>query len=291
MQDTATAWLVDDIADRVVLAVAVLAILGLTVAILNILARQRRADEAAAMVQADLWAVIDAVPASINAKDRYGRFTFINYGQATFRGLDKFDAIGKTPSEAYGDDYKSWDNDERNEQIFRDGNPAPRFEEQFPDNDGAVGTWLTTKAPLFDATGAVSQVVTISLDITDRKDAENQAAKAHERLVDALESVPRAFALFDADDCLVMCNRKAALTYVTPRAYTGNLILKRNLARDLPLLRADESKIKQILLNLLSNAVKFTPPGGTVRVRARRHSDGGVELSVRDDGIGVAAEN
>ncbi|MFP6741754.1 MAG: ATP-binding protein, partial [Alphaproteobacteria bacterium] len=76
-----------------------------------------------------------------------------------------------------------------------------------------------------------------------------------------------------------------------PRAYTGSLILKRNLARDLPLLRADESKIKQILLNLLSNAVKFTPPGGTVRVRARRHSDGGVELSVRDNGIGVAAEN
>lgn len=197
----------------------------------------------------------------------------------------------KTPSEAYGDEYESWDNDERNEQIFRDGNPAPRFEEQFPDNDGAFGTWLTTKAPLFDATGAASQVVTISLDITDRKDAENQAAKAHERLVDALESVPRAFALFDADDCLVMCNRKAALTYVTPRANTGNLILKRNLARDLPLLRADESKIKQILLNLLSNAVKFTPPGGTVRVRAGRHSDGGVELSVRDDGIGVAAEN
>jgi PAS domain-containing protein len=127
MQDTATAWLVDDIADRVVLAVAVLAILGLTVAILNILARQRRVDEAAAMVQADLRAVIDAVPASINAKDRDGRFTFINYGQATFRGLDKFDAIGKTPSEAYGDEYKSWDNDERNEQIFRDGNrQAPR---------------------------------------------------------------------------------------------------------------------------------------------------------------------
>lgn len=95
MQDTATAWLVNDIADRVVLAVAVLAILGLTVAILNILAPQRRADEAAAMVQADLRAVIDAVPASITAKDRDGRFTFINYGQATFRGLDKFDAIGK----------------------------------------------------------------------------------------------------------------------------------------------------------------------------------------------------
>ena len=35
---------------------------------------------------------------------------------------------------------------------------------------------------------------------------ENQDAKAHECLVDALESLPQAFALFDADDRLVMCN-------------------------------------------------------------------------------------
>ena len=30
----------------------------------------------------------------------------------------------------------------------------------------------------------------------------------------------------------------------------------------LPLLRADETRIKQIVLNLLSNAIRFTPPGG-----------------------------
>ena len=37
----------------------------------------------------------------------------------------------------------------------------------------------------------------------------------------------------------------------------------------LPPLRADKTKIKQILLNLLSNAVKFTPEGGEVTVTAR----------------------
>ena len=153
MQDTATAWLVDGVADRVILAVAVLAIPGLAVAILVVLARQRRADEAAA-VQANLRAVVDAVPASINAKDRDGRCTFINYGQATFRGLDVYDAIGKTPSEAYGDEYKPWHNDEHHEKIFEDGRSVPQFEESFPDDDGAV-----------------SQVVTISLDITSRKHA------------------------------------------------------------------------------------------------------------------------
>ena len=39
---------------------------------------------------------------------------------------------------------------------------------------------------------------------------------------------------------------------------------------DLPPLRADPVRFKQILFNLLSNAVKFTAPGGSVRVTARR---------------------
>ena len=53
---------------------------------------------------------------------------------------------------------------------------------------------------------------------------------------------------------------------------------------------ADERKIKQVMLNLLSNAVKFTPEGGRVDVRAVP-TDGGVEVSVTDTGIGIAPEN
>jgi signal transduction histidine kinase len=53
--------------------------------------------------------------------------------------------------------------------------------------------------------------------------------------------------------------------------------------------RADPQALKQILLNLLSNAVKFTPRGGAVIVRLRALAHAGVELVVRDTGIGMAA--
>jgi signal transduction histidine kinase len=52
----------------------------------------------------------------------------------------------------------------------------------------------------------------------------------------------------------------------------------------------DERKIKQILLNLLSNAVKFTPEGGRIGINARQ-TDGSVEISVSDTGIGISPED
>jgi PAS domain S-box-containing protein len=61
------------------------------------------------------------------------------------------------------------------------------------------------------------------------------------------------------------------------------------LPRDDVQLDADPVRVAQILSNLLTNAAKYTDPGGHVDVSARL--DGAhVELAVRDDGIGIAAE-
>src|SRR4029450_11527369 len=54
--------------------------------------------------------------------------------------------------------------------------------------------------------------------------------------------------------------------------------------------RADERKIRQVVLNLLSNAIKFTPEGGRIEVAAMPR-DGSVEISVSDTGIGIAPED
>lgn len=53
----------------------------------------------------------------------------------------------------------------------------------------------------------------------------------------------------------------------------------------------DQAKVQQILMNLLSNAIKFTPEGGRITVRAWRDSDGQLELTVTDTGVGIAEED
>jgi two-component system cell cycle sensor histidine kinase PleC len=56
-------------------------------------------------------------------------------------------------------------------------------------------------------------------------------------------------------------------------------------------LRADELRVRQILLNLVTNAVKFTPAHGRVTVRALRRRDGSFAIEVADSGIGMRPED
>ena len=53
-----------------------------------------------------------------------------------------------------------------------------------------------------------SLVLTTIEDITERERAKRRAVEAHERLIDAIESMPDGFALYDAEDRLVLCNTK-----------------------------------------------------------------------------------
>jgi signal transduction histidine kinase len=59
----------------------------------------------------------------------------------------------------------------------------------------------------------------------------------------------------------------------------------------LPLVRADELRLRQVLLNLLSNAVKFTPAGGKVTLHAGLGPEGDLVVRVIDTGIGIKAED
>src|SRR5262249_24087940 len=77
---------------------------------------------------------------------------------------------------------------------------------------------------------------------------------------------------------------------VRERAGRRDIVLGRAIDEPLGTIRADERKVKQVLLNLLSNALKFTPEGGRIDVRAAM-SEGLAEISVADTGGGIAPED
>ena len=87
--------------------------------------------------------------------------------------------------------------------------------------------------------------------------------------------------------CYDVC--EGLLTMFRPLAEKKNIDLKSQLAPEVPLLRQDVVKFRQILSNLLSNAIKFTPEGGRVQLKTEEAGDL-VVLTISDTGVGIAPE-
>ncbi len=81
----------------------------------------------------------------------------------------------------------------------------------------------------------------------------------------------------------------AAIELASPALERAGLRLATELPARLPA-RADPDQLAQVLANLLSNAVRYTPPGGTVTVRAERRP-GDVLISVLNTGEGIPPED
>jgi diguanylate cyclase (GGDEF)-like protein/PAS domain S-box-containing protein len=141
--------------------------------------------------------LIDTVPAIISAVDVHGRLTLINSAHQQLYGVEPATAIGRTLKQVYGEEYATRQS-VLNAKVFETAETLPSFEHEvtspLADQERIL---LTTKSPLHDEAGRVADVITVSLDITELKQAE--ARMRHQAGHDALTGLPNR-ALFR--DCL-----------------------------------------------------------------------------------------
>lgn len=83
----------------------------------------------------------------------------------------------------------------------------------------------------------------------------------------------------------------ASVEMVRREAAEGGLSLEVEIPENLPRLRADERRLRQIMINLLGNAVKFTPRDGRIVVRTELDGENRIRIVVRDTGIGMRQED
>jgi signal transduction histidine kinase/ActR/RegA family two-component response regulator len=88
---------------------------------------------------------------------------------------------------------------------------------------------------------------------------------------------------------------QSSLAFIKQPAYKKRIQLQTKIPENLPLLYADERRIRQVLINLLNNAVKFTPEGGKITLEVSQLSDTDnlsyIRLAVIDTGIGISPDN
>ncbi len=156
------------------------------------ISEHKQAERVARESQSLLRAVIDAMPATVSVKDVSGRYVLVNahLARSLDRPIEWFD--GKSIDDAFPEDYVR-KIQERDRLVVETGQTQRFYELDYPEPDGSFSSWVGIRAPIKDVDGSVRYVVSVGLDITDRRRSE-LALEENERrfrhLVESTDVVP-----------------------------------------------------------------------------------------------------
>ncbi len=144
-----------------------------------------------------LQSLMDHAPFPMSLRDLEGRFQIVNRLGAELMGIAQADALGHTSAELF--DAETAAAIDEQERVVRCEGRATTFEVPGRRPDGSVRDYLIAKYPVRDLDGQLLGVGGISVDITDRKDAQSRLREAEDRFRGAFDSAAVAMALVGLD--------------------------------------------------------------------------------------------
>ncbi|MBZ0296446.1 MAG: HAMP domain-containing histidine kinase [Anaerolineae bacterium] len=130
--------------------------------------------------------------------------------------------------------------------------------------DGAANDPVKAATIIHEEAARLNRMVTELTDLTRLQNGQLSMQKVPLQLSQIVEVVAQRLSIVAKD---------ITLTADTP---------------PMPEIIGDGDRMAQVVTNLISNAIKHTPQGGTIRIRTQVNN-GGVELIVQDNGIGIPA--
>ncbi|WP_420403253.1 PAS domain-containing sensor histidine kinase [Nisaea sp.] len=161
-------------------------------------------------------ALFEHSPVCMNLKDPTGRYLMANRAYCEWYGKPLSDVIGTGAGKIISESSGNRAEIERVEnEVARTGRPATLEVEV--ERFGRRHNRLLVKFPALDDRGVVIGLGTVAIDVTDMRETQLALSAERERaahleaiLRGAIMAMPAAFAIFDRDDKLVICNRKFA---------------------------------------------------------------------------------
>ena len=165
---------------------------------------RKRAEEALREREAFLQTLLNAIPIPVFYKDREGRYLGFNRAFEVFFGETRERLVGKSvfdisPPEI-AEVYYAQDN-----ALLENGG-TQRYESQVKDTQGMLHDVIFHKAVFTDSQGAIRGLIGGILDITARKQAENELRESEQRYRTLLESINDSIVVIAPDFEIVQTN-------------------------------------------------------------------------------------
>ena len=159
--------------------------------------------------------ILDEMGAFVFATDLQGSYVYANPMVLRLLGRSLQEVLGRT-----FDDFIKLAHDEDRAAIDRrvliHGEVVSREESNVIPDTGEVRTYWTIKRPLRDAAGAISGMVGVSYDITDKKRLENEVAEQKALLAAVLDNVDALVYMKGEDRRFRYANQRAADAFGLP---------------------------------------------------------------------------
>ncbi len=155
--------------------------------------------------EALLQAVMDAVPALVSVTDADGRYVFVNARSASYHGHSADWFPGKSIADVHRQDY-ALKLRERDGRTLRSERPVEPYEEVYTEADGRQTNWLSIDVPIQIAPESAQYVVSVSLDITERKRNELALRESRNLLRAIIDAVPATVTVTDLKGRYVIVN-------------------------------------------------------------------------------------
>jgi PAS domain S-box-containing protein len=214
---------------------------------------QERAAEMLAANQAALKTIIESTPDSISMKDRDGRYVIVNSAGANFlsqaTGISASEFIGKKDKDIFTPEVARQVM-ETDHQVITSGKMQIYDQPSLVDGDSRI--FSTIKSPCFDAGGKTCGIVSVSRDITDRKEMERALRESEQRFRSLVETT---------SDWVWEVNEKGVYTYASPKVkellgYDPGEVIGKKPFDFMPLEVAD--RMSQLFKGIVTSRKPFT---------------------------------
>jgi len=175
----------------------------ISLAIARDITEHKAAEEALRQMSNEQEVILDSMPAMIFYKDKENRFLRVNKVLADIFGLPKEEIIGKTALELSPAEKDYWKDDQ---EVMKSGQPKYNIMEP-AETPGGTLWFQTDKIPYKDSEGNTIGIIGFSIDITERKRAEDALRIERDNLISILESM---------DSGVYIVNQQYDIQYVNP---------------------------------------------------------------------------